>query len=361
MLQQVKKSGTVEIFQYRLPKLLQEWLTTKKSINRHWFKKKSAVEFMRVYAKYFSRRLDRDLRKRPVDILFVAASPQLVAYAKTSIPIIYMTDASFRQLQGYYPGFSNLAEKNIRQGIELDKRTFRKASHLLLASEWCRDSAVNDYGINPGKISVVPLGANLDRIPVAAPESLLEGSTCNLLFLGVEWERKGGPIALETYRAVKAYGIPARLQIIGCVPPVNLENDKDIRITPFLDKNLEKDFHQLHQVFLETDFLLLPTRAECAGIVFSEASAYGIPSFTTDTGGVTTYVRNGVNGYALPQSAEGSDYAERIRQLLSDPAELERMRKTARNFYETYLAWDNWGKRFGVVAAGCLQQKAEKE
>lgn len=33
--------------------------------------------------------------------------------------------------------------------------------------------------------------------------------------------------------------------------------------------------------------LLLPTRAECAGIVFNEASAYGVPILLTDTGGVS--------------------------------------------------------------------------
>lgn len=45
------------------------------------------------------------------------------------------------------------------------------------------------------------------------------------------------------------------------------------------------------------NFLLLPTIAECAGIVFAEASGYGIPSITYDTGGVGTYVIDGINGF----------------------------------------------------------------
>ena len=360
-LQQIRKYGEVEIFQYKLPKLLQEWLTTKKSINRRWFKKNSAVEFMRAYAKYFSKQLDKDLKKRPVDILFVSASPQLIAYAKTTVPVIYMTDASFQQLQGYYPSFSNLSGSNIRQGIELDKLAFQKAAHCMLASEWNKESAVNDYGIDPEKIAVLPCGANLDKVPATAPVSLNEGRSCNLLFLGVEWERKGGDIALETYRKLKQDGIQARLQIIGCVPPEDLSGDRDISVIPFLDKNLEKDFHQLHHIFLQSDFLLLPTRAECAGVVFSEASAYWIPSITTDTGGVTTYVRNGINGFTLPISAAGAAYAGQIQQILSDPSGLEKLRKSSRTYYETALSWELWGEHFHAIAVKCLQQKEVKK
>ncbi|MBK8953804.1 MAG: hypothetical protein IPM85_17825 [Chitinophagaceae bacterium] len=137
--QQLSKLGEVEIFQYKLPKLLQEWLTTQKSINRRWFKKHTSVEFLKSYANYFSRQLSKDLRKRPIDILFVSGSSQLIAYVETDIPVVYMTDATFRQLQGYYTSFSNLAGYNRRQGIALDKRAFHNAAHCMLASGWCKN------------------------------------------------------------------------------------------------------------------------------------------------------------------------------------------------------------------------------
>ncbi|MEI2740719.1 MAG: glycosyltransferase family 4 protein [Chitinophagaceae bacterium] len=360
-LQQLKKYGEVEIFQYQLPKFLQEWLTTQKSINRRWFKKQTAVEFLKTYAKYFSKQLTRDLKRRPVDVLFVSASPQLIAYIETDIPVIYMTDATFQQIQGYYPYFSNLAGYNIRQGIELDKKAFQKSSHCMLASDWNKNSAVNDYGVDASKISVVPCGANLDIVPVSGQINLKTTGNCNLLFLGVEWNRKGGDIALETFRHLKQDGVNPRLHIIGCVPPYDLTEEKGIIVIPFLDKNKEGDFQQLHAIFLQTDFLLLPTRAECAGVVFSEASAYGIPSITTATGGVTTYVKNGVNGYSLPYSARGDEYATRIQSILADPTGLEKLKKSSRTFYETSLAWDLWGQRFNEIAKNCFQEKVQSK
>ncbi len=353
---QLQRFGEVEVFQYKLPKLLQEWLTTQKSINRRWFGRHSSVEFLKAYAKYFSRQLTKDLKKRPVDILFVSASSQMVAYVKTDIPIIYMTDATFRQLQGYYASFSNLAKYNLRQGIALDKKAFEHAAHCMLASDWCKYSAIQDYKIQSGKISVVPCGANLDKAPAKIPLHNNEANICRLLFLGVEWERKGGDITLAAYYKLKEKGVAAQLHIIGCIPPHDIADEKGIINIPFLDKNKEEDFKRLDEIFQQTDFLLLPTRAECAGIVFCEASAYGIPSITTDTGGVTTYVQEGINGFALPFAADAETYANKIATLFADKHGLAALRSSSRKYFEDRLNWDAWGNQFREISQYLLNK-----
>ena len=347
--QQIKKNYEVEIFNYKWTWRVREWLTMQKSLNRKLFRKHTVVEFLQSYAKYFSKQLEKDLKKRPVDILFISASSQMIAYLETSIPIIYMTDATFQQLQGYYDYFSNLPAYNIKQGIELDKKAFQKAAHCMLASDWNKNSAVKDYGIDPNKISVLPCGANLDTIPAVADLNLKASGQCRLLFLGVEWERKGGELALQTFRLLKQKGINPHLHIIGCVPPHDLSAETGITVIPFLDKNNPVEFQQLQKIFFQTDFLLLPTRAECAGVVFSESSAYGIPSITTHTGGVPTYVKDGINGYALPVEAGAEAYAKKIEQLVSDQHALQNLKQSARNYYEEKLNWDRWGQRFKEI------------
>lgn len=355
--QQIKKYHEIEIYNYKWTWRVREWLTMQKSLNKRVFKKNTAVEFLRFYAKYFSRQLEKDLEKRPVDVLFVSASSQLIAYLETDIPIIYMTDATFQQIQDYYPNFSNLAPYNIKQGIELDKKAFEKATHCMLASEWNKNSAVNDYGINGSKISVVPCGANFDIIPSADEKKLKAADSCNLLFLGVEWDRKGGDIALEAFRQLKQKAVNTHLHIIGCVPPHDLSNEKNITVIPFLDKNNPEHFQQMHEIFLQTDLLLLPTRAECAGVVFSEASAYGIPTITTDTGGVTTYVKNGINGFALPLQVGADVYAEKILQLLADKDAMQNLKLSCRKYYEEKLNWDLWGLQFQQIAKKLAKEK----
>jgi glycosyltransferase involved in cell wall biosynthesis len=352
--QQIKKDHDIEVFNYKWSWRVREWLTMQKSLNRKFHKKHTVVEFLRSYSKFFSKELERDLKKRPVDLLFVSASSQYIAYCETGIPIIYMTDATFQQLQGYYTYFSNLPNYNSEQGIELDKTAFKKSSHCMLASEWNKLSAINNYGIEPGRISVVPCGANLDKIPDVSELELKASGQCRLLFLGVEWDRKGGDLALETFRLLKLKGLDPRLHIIGCVPPHDLSSEKDITVIPFLDKNEPEQFRQLEKIFLQTDLLLLPTRAECAGVVFSESSAYGIPSITTDTGGVATYVKNGVNGFALPLDAGPIDYAEKIAELIADIPRMDQLKDSSRSYYEQRLNWDHWGAEFNLIVKGLV-------
>lgn len=219
----------------------------------------------------------------------------------------------------------------------------------MLASDWCKQSAINDYGLSEEKISVVPLGANLDLIP-AMEELNVDGNNCRLLLLAVEWQRKGGAIALETFYQLKKKGINATLHIIGCVPPVAI-NDTSVTVIPYLNKNKPDEFQQLHQILLQTDYLLLPTRAEAAGVVFCEASAYGIPTITTNTGGVTTYVRYGMNGFSLPPDAGAELYAEKIASLYNDITAYKSLCKSSRELYEQDLNWNAWGKQFQQIAS----------
>ncbi len=347
--QQISRDFETEIFHFQWSWLLREYLTTQKSFNRRMFGKQTSVEFLKCYSRFFSHKLTRALKKRPVDCLFVPASSQLIAYVETAIPIIYMTDASFEQLQGYYPGFSGLSSYNIRQGIELDRKAFHKAAHCMLASDWTRRSVVSDYEVDPGKISVVPCGANLDEIPAASSLDFEYGRNCRLLFLGVDWERKGGNIVLDAFRRIRSIKPDAQLHIIGCTPFLEI-TDPSITVIPFLDKNDPVDRSRLDKIFRETDLLFLPTRAECAGVVFSESSAYGIPSITTDTGGVTTYVKNGINGFTRPLNAGGEDYAELICSLLSNKDSMTALKKSSRQYYDENLSWDLWGQKFRELA-----------
>ncbi len=355
--QQLKKYGEVEIFQFPLPKLLQEWLTMQKSINRRWFGKQTSVEFLSSYARYFSRKLTAALKKNPVDILFVSASSQMIAAIKTDIPIVYMTDASFQQLQGYYKGFSNLPAYNIRQGIALDKKAFHQAAHCMLASDWCKQSAIADYGIDASKISIAPCGANLDQVPRAEMIASKQHKNCQVVFLGVDWERKGGAIALEAFRQFRKEHPTATMRIIGCVPPVEILADEGIEVITFLDKNKSAEMQRLHEILLETDLLLLPTRAECAGIVFCEAAAYSIPSISTNTGGVATYVREGINGYILPITAGAADYTAVMNNIWNNQPEFARLKQESRKLFEQELNWDVWGQSFNKIATQLVQIK----
>ena len=62
--------------------------------------------------------------------------------------------------------------------------------------------------------------------------------------------------------------------------------------------------------FVPLAFLILPTEFDAFGIVFCEASAYGVPSIAADVGGVSQPVRE-EKRLSFATNARAEDYAEK--------------------------------------------------
>jgi glycosyltransferase involved in cell wall biosynthesis len=120
-------------------------------------------------------------------------------------------------------------------------------------------------------------------------------------------------------------------------------------VTPYLDKNDERQARDIEKLYAQADFLLLPTRADCAPNVFKEANAFGLPVITTATGGVADIVRDGENGYALPHEARGDAYAHVIAAIWHDEARYNQLAQTSRIAYDARLSWDAWAKAISEI------------
>jgi glycosyltransferase involved in cell wall biosynthesis len=294
-------------------------------------------------------------RLHGIDVILAASAAPQIALLDTDIPIVYTSDATFALVADYYPFYTGLPPWNSRIAQELEARVLRGAALLVYPSEWAAHSARTDYGIGADKVHVLPYGANFDEIPsrAVATASRTE-SVCRLLFVGVDWERKGGDIAYETLQALRTGGIDAELTIVGCEPPRGVDRGS-LRVVGNLNKEIRSEREQLSRLYLESDFLLLPTRAECYGMVFCEASAHGTPSITTDTGGVAGAVRHGENGILLPSSADGRAYAAVIAELAGDRSRYDTLVRSSRDAYEERLNWDSWGRRLSPLISTLVE------
>ena len=293
------------------------------------------------YAKEFSKRL----REQPVDCIFAPRSSTEIALLKTKIPVVYYSDTTFAALYNYYPWFSNFMPLSEWEGNKIEKAALHRSQFAVFSSQWAADSAIREYGIDADRVSIVPMGPNLRKIP--ARSSVLrpkDPGECKLLFIGVEWERKGGQIAYDTYRLLKSKGIQASLTICGCTPPPYVK-DAGVKVIPYLDKAQGQDYARFEDLLRSHHFFILPTRAECFGVVFCEASAFGLPSLATDTGGIPTAVRNGVNGYRFPLEAGAEVYADRIASLFKNyDTQYVPLCTSARDLFENELNWDAFAR-----------------
>jgi glycosyltransferase involved in cell wall biosynthesis len=296
----------------------------------------------------------RRLQGQHFDVIVAPNCVPEIAFLQTSIPILLPLDVTFRLQRDYYPLYSHLLAYSARQAERVETAAYQNASMLLFSSPWAARSAIQDYGIDQHKVRAYFFGANLDHIPTreqALARLVRMGRdgrdqsapTCRLLFMGVGWERKGGDIAYETLLALEALGIEAELTVCGSMPPSGLTH-AHMKVISYLDKNDERQAREIEKLYAQADFLLLPTRADCAPNVFKEANAFGLPTITTATGGVADIVRDGENGYALPYEARGDAYARVIAAIWQDEARYNQLAQSSRAAYDERLSWEAWAK-----------------
>ena len=65
------------------------------------------------------------------------------------------------------------------------------------------------------------------------------------------------------------------------------------------------------------------------GLVGLEAAALGVPAIATDTGGISEWLHDGVNGVLVPAPASASTFGDLLASLLSDPARQAALRAGA--------------------------------
>ena len=316
---------------------------------------------VRRLGKIFTQRV-RDAR---VDAIFAPAASSILPYLETDVPIIYFSDATFRAAQETHRGFQRLTPRTEAAADAHERASIAKARYSFFASQWALDSARRDYGADPARSGLLHLGANLSEPPSAEeaqPRQLPRvdsaaraadapsDATLRLLFVGVNWEGKGGPIALDALRELRTRGVNAQLTIVGCEPPAGTPRD-GLTVIPFLDKSNATDRARFAQLWRDAHLFILPTRFEAAGIVFIEAAAYGLPSLGTDIGGVPSYVQHDVTGQLLQLDADGHAWADAIQSLVADPARYARYARAARARYERELNWDAFGQRLSALLA----------
>jgi glycosyltransferase involved in cell wall biosynthesis len=288
---------------------------------------------------------DERLRGKDFDAGFAPIASAELAGLGGDLPIVYASDATFRLLEGYYERFTGLTTRAARQADELERAAMGRAAALVYPSTWAAQSAIDDYGADPARVFVAPYGANLAPPPAPAPSPPLD--RWRLLFLAASWHRKGGDLALEAAEELQRRGHAVELTVCGSSP--SRSSSVPVVTIPFLDKNDSDQASRLASVIAANHVLLLPTRAECYGIVFCEAGAFGLPSVTTATGGVPDVVRDGVNGLTLSLEAEAADYADALERMLGDEAGYEQWRARSRQEYDRRLNWRAWGDALCAV------------
>lgn len=294
----------------------------------------------------YGRQLAQRLDGKATDVVFSPSSIP-IALLETKQPIIIWTDATFAGVVDFYPGFSQLCRETLVNGNALEQAALTRCRLAIYSSDWAAQTAIRHYHIDPSKVRVVPYGANIESSFTAEEIRDMVGQrptdSCNLLFLGVDWLRKGGDVALQVAQELNRQGLPTKLHIVGCVPPGRLPNW--VIVHGFVSKARPEGRRLINQLLAEAHFLILPTRADCVPVALAEANAFAVPVLTSDVGGITTVVREGLNGQAFAVEASSDAYCAFIWNCMSRDGAYQQLALSAFAEYQSRLNWMVAGQR----------------
>lgn len=304
----------------------------------------------------------------------VTSFPAFTAFVGHGLPVFMIHDATWGQVVESYPWFrrSHQPTRIVEDGFELERIAYsRNDVYPVLTSSWAADRAVADYSVDPERIRILPLGPNLKKPPEkAAVEKALRNRgnrPCKLLFVGKEWVRKGGPLAVEATAALNEMGVPAELHVVG---PSELtpgskaaaELPSFVRLHGFLRKSVSDEAAALETLYLQSDFFILPTQAEALGVVFAEAAAYALPCLGTSVGGVPSILNDGVSGAIFPPTDSAQQMAKWIELHYLEREKYQSLARSARADYEKRLSSLAYGTQLAdIIQARIDRSQARKQ
>ena len=225
----------------------------------------------------------------------------------------------------------------------METLALQRSTLAIYASEWAAQTAITHYGADPAKVKVVPFGANiedektLDEIKVLVESRSTE--VCKLLLLGVDWLRKGGNVAFKVAQELNASGLKTELTVVGCQPLVEGPLPDFVKPLGFISKSTPEGKQRISQLIAESHFLILPSQAECYGIVFCEANALAVPCLATKVGGIPTIIKDDLNGKLFVKDAEISEYCAYISYTFSNYSAYKNLALSSFHEYQSRLNW----------------------
>ncbi|MEO5644966.1 MAG: glycosyltransferase family 4 protein [Bacteroidia bacterium] len=343
LLKELENFAKVEIYHSYTPQPLKFFCSAFNFLTLRLFHKRFDYRHSRIMRKALGKEYSKYLERNKYDLAIVVGSTSIAAGIETDIPVVYINDRTLEGAMNYHKVLTQLFDFSYKQSIETDRLAIEKSRLSVFSSHWAADAAKLNHPAIADKISMLPFGANLDTIPETPVEKQFPEFPLQIFFAGVNWEDKGGPVALETLEELIANGIDAELIVCGCIPPVQ---HPKMKVLGFLDKNKPEEFAKLTELFRTSDFFILPTKYEAYGLVFCESAAYGLPALAPATGGITSIISDAETGFLLPVNATGKEYAAKIISLIKSPEKYYAMRNAAYALFKNQLNWKSWAEKF---------------
>jgi glycosyltransferase involved in cell wall biosynthesis len=233
-------------------------------------------------------------------------------------PYVTLEDMTLHQAGASHPVFSRMSRAAVDRWERRRHEIYDRALMCAVASRWAGESLRKDYGLPSTRVAVVGFGANQ---AAAAPDR--DWRSPRFLFVGIDWERKGGPLVLRAFSRLRRVVPTAVLDIVGGHPPLQVSG---VRGHGVLSWARPREREIMIDLFARATCFVMPSSIEPFGIAYVEAASAGVPSIAGSLGGPGDVI-GADGGIVVEPDDEDSLFEAMLR--LADPATARRMGEAA--------------------------------
>ncbi len=252
-------------------------------------------------------------------------------------------------------GHEAIDDMALKEKYKTQHKSIHQSEAIFTHSSYGADSIARDFGYPRERIFPIGAGASL-QFKGDKKTDLKRYSRANVLFIGRDWERKGGPLAYEAFLLLKKKIPHATLTIIG--PTIQPVYGEGVIFEGFLRKHKYLENRKLKKHYLNASLFCTPSVCETWGLVYVEAAASGLPIVGTDEWAMPDIVINGKTGL-LTKERSPQALTEAMYKILQDPYKAQQMGIAAIDYVDKVLDWPNVADRIiSVVDPEALQGRS---
>ena len=226
--------------------------------------------------------------------------------------------------------------------LEYEAALFRQADGIATTGSFVERTLVDRYECDRHRVRTVHIGANIDIVPYETTQARYGAN--HILFVGVDWERKGGPAMVEAFTEVARSFPDARLTIVGCSPNVS---HPQISVVGKVPRDRVAPYFEAASVFC------MPSVIEPLGIAVVEASLFRLPVIATQVRGFLETVTDGATGILVPPN-DSRALAAAMRKLFENPALGQQMGRAGFERNRRLFDWHEVGGRLREMACAIV-------
>lgn len=205
-----------------------------------------------------------------------------------SVKYITYDDQTVLQAMGSY-GYdyaTRLRPRDVDALVARQRSVFHGAAKCCATTHWAAQSIMEDYGVPPGRVRVVGIGAT--NLPAQVVDR--DWSAPRFLFIGKDWTRKNGPAVLRAFAAVRREHPDARLDVVGGHPALD---EPGVTGHGMLAPGAPESRRRIAELQAAATCFVMPSLHEPSAIAHVEAASAGIGSIGTVSGGCATLIGDG--------------------------------------------------------------------